>query len=280
MIIWLASYPKSGNTWIRAFISTLLFSKDGINDFSNLSKIRQFPNRDLFKNFVKNFQDPKEIYTNWKNAQDLINLDNKIKFFKTHHVNCEVENFKFTDNDNSLGVIHIVRDPRTVLVSLKKHFKLNDFQKAKNIILNENSCVGFVKKDSNNKSLLNKVPTLIGSWGLNYLSWKNKIQNYLLIKYEDLVSNPNEEFYKISNYLEKLINCKFDKYKIDNAIKTTSFDNLQKLEKNGLFKEYEQNMNFFHLGPKNNWKTQLDTKIVDEINIKFKNEMLELGYLK
>ena len=42
----------------------------------------------------------------------------------------------------------------------------------------------------------------------------------------------------------------------------------------------EQNMNFFHLGPKNNWKTQLDTKIVDEINIKFKNEMLELGYLK
>ena len=38
--------------------------------------------------------------------------------------------------------------------------------------------------------------------------------------------------------------------------------------------------NFFHLGPKNDWKTMLDTKIVDEINIKFKNEMLELGYLK
>ena len=253
MIIWLASYPKSGNTWIRAFISSLLFDEDGINDFSHLSKIRQFPNRDLFKNFVKNFQDPKEIYTNWKNAQDLINLDNEIKFFKTHHVNCEVENFKFTDNSNSLGVIHIVRDPRTVVLSMKKHFKLNDFQQAKEIIFNENSCVGFVKKDGNNKSLSNKVPTLIGSWGLNYSSWKNKIQNYLLIKYEDLVSNPKQEFYKISSYLEKLMKCKFDKYKINNSIETTSFDRLQDLEKKGKFKEYEQITNFFHLGPKNDW---------------------------
>ena len=87
--------------------------------------------------------------------------------------------------------------------------------------------------------MLNKVPTLIGSWGLNYVSWKDKIQNYLLIKYEDLVKNPNEEFYKISNYLENLINHKFDKNKIDNAIKSTSFDKLQELEKKGLFKEYE-----------------------------------------
>ena len=57
----------------------------------NLNKIRQFPNRDLFKDFVKDFQDPiKQIYSNWKNVQNSINSDKKIKFFKTHHVNCEV----------------------------------------------------------------------------------------------------------------------------------------------------------------------------------------------
>ena len=175
MIIWLASYPKSGNTWVRAFISSLLYSDDGINDFSNLNKIRQFPNRDLFKDFVKDFQDPKEIYSNWKNVQNSINSDKKIKFFKTHHVNCEVGEFSFTDNSNSLGVIHIVRDPRTVLLSMKKHFKLKSFEQTKNMIFSENSCIGFVKKDGNNNSMLNKVPTLIGSWRLNYVSWKNKI---------------------------------------------------------------------------------------------------------
>ena len=36
MIIWLTSYPKSGNTWVRSFISTILFSVNGENDFSNL----------------------------------------------------------------------------------------------------------------------------------------------------------------------------------------------------------------------------------------------------
>ena len=40
MIIWLASYPKSGNTWVRSFISALMYNEDGINDFSNLQKNR------------------------------------------------------------------------------------------------------------------------------------------------------------------------------------------------------------------------------------------------
>ena len=53
MIIWIASYPKSGNTWLRAFLSSLLYSDDGINDFSKIGKIDQFPNKTQFKNFVK-----------------------------------------------------------------------------------------------------------------------------------------------------------------------------------------------------------------------------------
>ena len=39
MIIWIASYPKSGNTWIRSFISALLYTDEGQNDFSNLKNI-------------------------------------------------------------------------------------------------------------------------------------------------------------------------------------------------------------------------------------------------
>ena len=39
MIIWIPSYPKSGNTWVRAFLSTYLYSLEGIFDFSLLNKI-------------------------------------------------------------------------------------------------------------------------------------------------------------------------------------------------------------------------------------------------
>ncbi len=148
MIIWVASYPKSGNTWVRTFLSSLLYSEDGINDFSQLKKITQFPDRNYFKKFVTDYEDIKQIYTNWKNVQDFINLDKRIKFFKTHHVNCNIENYSFTDNSNSLGVIYIVRDPRTVLMSVKNHFQLNDFNEGKAFILNEKNWLGFVKNDN------------------------------------------------------------------------------------------------------------------------------------
>ena len=278
MIIWLASYPKSGNTWVRAFLSSILYTKQGINDFSTLYKIQQFPRKEHFENLVDNFQDPKKICENWKNAQDRINLDNEIKLLKTHHVLCKIDNFEFTDNSNSLGVIYIVRDPRTVLLSIKHHFGMKDFDEGRNFIINENIWLG-INKSEKYKNRANKVPTLISSWRVNYLSWKNKIQNSLIVRYEDLLSNPQTEFFKITKFLEKLMNRKFEEEKINNAIKSTSFQALQKLEERGLFTEQGQGAKFFNSGPNADWKSQLDKNIVDEINLKFKNEMLELGYL-
>ena len=64
----------------------------------------------------------KEISNNWITAQKNINLDKKIKFFKTHHINCKVENNSFTELENTLGVIHVVRDPRNIITSLKNHY--------------------------------------------------------------------------------------------------------------------------------------------------------------
>ena len=53
MIVWLASYPKSGNTWLRSMIGALLFSENGIFDFKYLKTIRQFPGDDHFRNLIK-----------------------------------------------------------------------------------------------------------------------------------------------------------------------------------------------------------------------------------
>ena len=52
MIIWLASYPKSGNTWVRSMIAALdVFSNDGVFNFELLKKVKQFPHRKYFENF-------------------------------------------------------------------------------------------------------------------------------------------------------------------------------------------------------------------------------------
>ena len=76
MIIWMASYPKSGNTWIRSFLTTLLYSHTGENDFANLNKIRQFPVRSQFSSLIKDYENIDAISKNWINAQNIINLDN------------------------------------------------------------------------------------------------------------------------------------------------------------------------------------------------------------
>ena len=52
MIVWCASYPKSGNTWVKAIITSLLYSEDGIFNFDMLKKIGQFPIRHQFKDFI------------------------------------------------------------------------------------------------------------------------------------------------------------------------------------------------------------------------------------
>ena len=283
MIIWLASYPKSGNTWVRSFISALYYNNEGKNDFSNLKRIKQFPTRSVFEKFTENTQNVSEVYKNWINAQDFLNLDNQIKFLKTHHVNCIIDNYKFTDDKNSIGAIHIVRDPRNVLLSIKNHYSLLNDEDAKNFILKEKHWIGFEKTEKD-KFEDNTIPTLISSWNLHYKTWKNKTKNYLLIKYEDLQKDPKKEFFKITEYLEKITNTKFDNHKIQKAIETTSFAYMQKLENEGFFNENAKSrshtkVKFFNLGPKTNWQEYLSDEIIEKINTKFKDEMIELGYL-
>ena len=61
MIIWLSSYPKSGNTWVRSIISSLLYSQDGSHDFKKMEMIEQYPVRKQFLGLVSNFHNIQQI---------------------------------------------------------------------------------------------------------------------------------------------------------------------------------------------------------------------------
>ena len=51
MIFWIASYPKSGNTWLRALLSSYFYSRDGIFNQNLLENIAQFPEKRFFSDF-------------------------------------------------------------------------------------------------------------------------------------------------------------------------------------------------------------------------------------
>ena len=110
MIFWIASYPKSGNTWLRALLSSYYYSDDGFFNQRLLDNINQFPEKTYFSDF--NY-DPKYIIDTskfWIKAQEKINRDNKLKFLKTHNILGEINKFSFTDKKNSIGGLYIVRD--------------------------------------------------------------------------------------------------------------------------------------------------------------------------
>ena len=78
MIIWIASYPKSGNTWVRAILCSLLYSNNGNLRLSELKKINQFPMKNHFTDLTDDMFNIEEIAKNWLPAQKKINLNNSI----------------------------------------------------------------------------------------------------------------------------------------------------------------------------------------------------------
>ena len=280
MIIWLASYPKSGNTWVRSMISALINSDDGVFDFQQLKSIRQFPEKIFFKDLVKDFNNFNEIKQNWILAQEKINLKNKINLLKTHQGKYTVGEHSFTNNDNTLGVIYIVRDPRNLVRSISNHFTMGL----------EESCNFLISPEiiGNGKSWTERQDgmfNLLGKWNDHYRSWTRVKKNLLLIKYENLILNPKNELEKIIKFLNQFLHFETNDNKNNKILETTSFKNLKRMEIEGLFKENvlnkknKEKVNFFHLGPENNWQNILNEKIVKKVEENFYSEMKELNYI-
>ena len=124
MIIWLASYPKSGNTWVRSFL-TNYFSGSSEFNFNQLDKIERFPTPELMDQLKINFHNLSEIVSNWIPMQEFINLKNDMTYLKTHNAMCTINNYPFTNNKNTAGFIYLVRDPRDVILSYSKHLNID-----------------------------------------------------------------------------------------------------------------------------------------------------------
>ena len=282
MIFWVASYPKSGNTWLRALLSSYYYSEDGAFDQKLLSKIDQFPQ----KKYYSNFDYDKKIVTDtskfWLKAQEIINLDKKLKFFKTHNILGGLNGNQFTNTKNTIGGIYIVRDPRNVITSLKNHFEMNNSEALK-FMLNKN-------KYTYDHHLENDYSDfqLISSWENNYKSWINqKNIPVKFIKYENLYIKTYEVFKDLIEFIN--MTCKnqnkFNKDKAQKAIYSSSFDNLKNIENKKGFSESvlskigTKKISFFHLGPKNNWKNIFDKNYQNKLNFTFESNLKELNYI-
>ena len=282
MIFWIASYPKSGNTWLRALLSSYFYSEDGIFNQNLLKNIDQFPEKRHFSDFD---YDPKivtETSKFWIKAQNKINLNNKLNFLKTHNILGSINNNNFTDKKNTIGAIYIVRDPRNVLTSLQNHYELSKDDALKFMLSEKKYIHDYHKKDDFGDF------QFVSSWEKNYKSWINqKIFPVKLIRYEDLSFKTLDIFMEIIEFIQNTTQEKidFNYLKAQNCVETTNFENMKNIEKNDGFVESVLSKNdskkipFFHLGPKNDWKYVLDKNFQKKLYSIFENNLKELNYL-
>tara|TARA_B100001250_G_C19803496_1_gene792190 strand:+ start:1532 stop:2365 length:834 start_codon:yes stop_codon:yes gene_type:complete len=277
MIIWLASYPKSGNTYVRSFLSAYYFTKNGEFDFELLKFIEQFPDKQFFNGFIKT---KKEASEKWLSIQRELVKSKKIKFLKTHSAYGSYNNNPFTSSEVSIGSIYIVRDPRNIISSLMNHFSLKK-KDAVGMLFDENRGI---KSEDNNFATY----TFLSSWSNHFKSWANiKSFKTIIIKYEDLQNNNEKVFIDLIKFINGLLNNNqgIDYQKFKKALDTTNFDFLKKKESEEGFleaifsKERGKKIPFFNLGFKNSWKNLLDKKTIEKIEFKFQKEMKSMKYL-
>tara|TARA_B100001250_G_scaffold379541_1_gene370299 strand:- start:1053 stop:1871 length:819 start_codon:yes stop_codon:yes gene_type:complete len=268
-IIWLASYPKSGNTFLRLLLTNYLFNEENLNQFELIRKIPKFEKKELFENILKK-KINSENFDYIKNSlfvqEELCKKFSPYELiFKTHHFYGSLDGNKFTSSQYTNFFIYIVRDPREVLVSYAHHSGITI----------KDCFEVFIDKSLGHK----KIFETIIRWDYHYKSWRSfKNVPSIIIKYEDLIDNTEKVLSKVLKELAKILNFSINSQKIKKAIKDNEFSALKKLEKKSKFHE-SINDNFFRSGKKDTWKDFLTKDQIKIIEKEFNSEMKELNYL-
>ncbi|MCP4177333.1 MAG: sulfotransferase domain-containing protein [bacterium] len=277
-IVWLASYPKSGNTWFRIFLSNLLSEKNEEENINSLYSTPIASSRSMFEELLCiessdltngeiDLMRP-EFYRNISSEVP----DSEQSYHKIHDA--------FTKNKNAEwifppeithGAVYFLRNPLDVSVSFANHNTCSLDKSIKNMNDSE-----FAFCDNKN-SLPSQLRQILLTWSGHVLSWMNAPVPVCIIRYEDMKLDSFNTFKKAVKFMEL---DKSDE-KIRSAIEKSSFDNLQKQENEKGFKEKSQKAeSFFRKGEVGDWHNHLNESQVVNIINKHSKVMELFGYIK
>ncbi len=271
-IIWLASYPRSGNTWLRTFLHNYMRNPDEPYDINRLT---DFTLVDSHAHWYQAF-DPRPV-TEWT-KEEVAALRPKVHermtrafpdsvFVKTHNALVEDRGTPMITMEHTAGAIYVVRNPLDVVVSYAAHYGLT---------LDEAIARMNAPDTQSASNEPHFVYELHGSWSLNVESWTARPSPGLhVVRYEDMLAAPLKTFGGIVAFLR----LPPDRRRLERAIRHSSFRVLQEQEKRHGFKERSlKSERFFRAGKAGEGRKRLTPEQVEALAAAHRAQMARFGY--
>jgi hypothetical protein len=275
-IVWLASFPKSGNTWTRAFLHNLAKILSLETDSQNINELGRFsagePAKERFAEMLGHepTNDHREEIAGIRHRvqEKLADEQEGLVFVKTHNALVSDRGSTTINFAVTSGAIYIVRNPLDVAISYAHHIG-RSIDEAIDLMALEGAETRVTDK---------QVYEVFGSWSEHVYSWtRNPHPAIYVMRYEDMLADPKKSFGGLVDHL--LIEAR--PRQIAKAIERSSFENLQQQEKKGGFRERSENASasFFREGRAGQWKEVLTKAQIDRIVKDHGQQMKRFGYL-
>lgn len=273
-IYWLASYPKSGNTWFRLVLANYLRDSNepiSINQLNTgtiassrlwIDDVSGFDTSDMTADEIKNIRP--DIYR-WSAREG------DVGYHKIHDAYSHTRNGKpIIDNEASRGIIYIVRNPLDVAPSLANHINCSIDQAIERMADEAYSFSGSQGR------LSSQVQQHLGSWSHHVMSWINQSETPLhIVRYEDMLDQPESAFGRAFRFLGLSPKASV----LQKAICHSSFTELQAQEDSFEFRERPaRSKRFFRSGRSRTWETELTEKQIGSLTASHGEVMELLGY--
>jgi hypothetical protein len=276
-IVWIASYPKSGNTWARAFLHNLIRLRNGEEGEQDINEMARFSTWDLDKRRYADFLgfEPDNAVHRSEIAATRHAVHRQIADSIQGLVLIQTHNCLVMDRGHSTinfavtaGAINVVRNPLDVAISYAHH--------SGGSIDDAIERMSMTDLETSGSDLA--VYEVHGSWSQHVWSWTRNPHHALhVVRYEDMVADPKKAFAALARHLQ----FNPTQRELERAIERSSFARLQAQEKERGFRERPPTaaQNFFREGRAGQWKDVLTPAQVDRIVREHGEQMRRFNYL-
>jgi hypothetical protein len=276
-IVWIASYPKSGNTWARAFLHNLVRARHGESGEQDINEMARFSTweveRERYAQLLgftpDNAKHRAEIAATRHAVQrQIADSSDGLVFIKTHNALVMDRGHSTINFGVTTGVVYVVRNPLDVAISYAHHGGISV----------DGAITTMAATNAESPGTEIAIYEVHGSWSQHVWSWtRNSHRALHVMRYEDMLAEPEKTFGALARHL--LLNPLRPELK--KAIELSSFARLQAQEKANGFRERpaRADANFFREGRAGQWREVLTSAQIDRIVRDHGEQMQRFGYL-